>query len=114
MAAVIVLIALIVASFWIGAILVDIFLILVALASLAAFALLGYAAWQIIGLVKEVRGEVQTLMTTAQDTMNDVRGTARFISDELVTPVSKTVQVVSGVRATARALTEPISKRIKS
>jgi hypothetical protein len=108
---VIVLILLIIGAFWNGQALVDIFIILAALTSLVAFALLGYAALQVIDLVKEVRGEVHTLVGTAQDTMTEVQGTARFISDNLVQPVSQAVGFVSAARATARSFTEPLYKR---
>src|SRR5690348_6833040 len=79
--AVVLVLALIVASFWIGQVLVYIFIILAALFSLISFALLSYAALQIIQLVQEVRGEVNTLVGTARETMTEVQGTARFMSD---------------------------------
>jgi hypothetical protein len=107
----VVLILLVVGAFWNGQALVDIFLILAALTSLVAFALLGYAALQVIDLVKEVRGEVQTLVGNAQETMTEVQGTARFISDNLVQPVSQAVGFVSAARATAKSFTEPLYKR---
>lgn len=79
--------------------------------SLIAFALLAYAALQIVGLVKEIRGEVTTLVGTAQETMTEVQGTTRFISDNLVQPVSQAVGFLSAARATAKAFTEPLYKR---
>jgi hypothetical protein len=94
-----------------GQVIVDIMLIFAALFSIAAFALLGYAALQIIGLVQEVRGEVQTLVGTAQDTMTEVRGTARFVSDTVVQPVSQAVGFLSAARATAKSFTEPLYRR---
>lgn len=97
--------------FWIGQTLVYIFLILVALASLVAFSLLAYAAIQIIGLVQEVRAEVGTLVGTARETMTEVQGTARFMSDNVVQPVSQAVGFLSAARATAKAFTEPLYKR---
>lgn len=105
------LIALIVASFWIGQILVDIFVILAALVSLIAFALLGYAALQVVGLVKELRGEVKTLVGTAQDTLHEVQGTARFVGDSVVKPATQAAGFVSAARATAKSFTEPLFKR---
>lgn len=101
-------------AFFDGQLIVDIMLILAALFSLIAFALLGYAAVQVIGLVKEVRGEIHTLVGTAQDTMNEVRGTARFVSDTVVQPVSEAVGFVSAARATARSFTEPLYKKLRS
>lgn len=107
----VVLILFVVGAFWNGQDLVDIAIILAALMSLVAFSLLGYAALQVIDLVKEVRGEVKTLVGTAQETMTEVQGTARFVSDNLVQPVSQAVSFVSAARATARSFTEPLYKR---
>ena len=97
------------AIFW-GGTLVYIFLILAALASIAAFALLGYAALQIVQLVQEIRGEVKTLVGSAQETMTEVRGTARFVGDTVVRPVSRATAFISATRATVRSFTEPLYK----
>lgn len=110
-AALVLILILIVASFFIGQTLVYIFLILAALVSLVAFALLGYAALQIISLVQEIRGEVTTLVGSARETMTEVQGTARFVSDNVVQPVSQAVGFLSAARATARSFTEPLYKR---
>lgn len=110
-AALVLIIILVVASFFIGQTLVYIAIILTALVSLAAFALLGYAALQIVQLVKEVRAEVDTLVGSAKETMTEVQGTARFVSDNIVQPVSQAVGFLSAARATARAFTEPLYKR---
>jgi len=106
-----VIVGLIVGAFYIGQQLVDIFLIVTALFSLIAFALLGYAAVQVVGLVKEVKGEVKGLVDTAQETLADVQGTARFMSDSVVTPVAQAAGFVSAIRGTLRAFTEPLFKR---
>ncbi len=105
------LIALVVGAFFIGQQLVDIFLILAALTSLVAFALLGYAALQVVTLVREVKGEIQTLVSTAQDTMAEVQGTARFVNTSVVSPVAQAAGYVSATRATLKAFTEPLYKR---
>jgi hypothetical protein len=109
--AVILLVGIVVASFFIGQTLVDIFVILAALVSLAAFALLGYAALQIVGLVKEVRGEVQTMVSTAKETLGEVQGTARFVSDNVVGPAAQAAAFMSAARATLKSFTEPLYKR---
>jgi hypothetical protein len=110
-AAVVVLAALIVLAFLNGQLLVDIILVITALVSLTAFALLGYAALQIVALVKEVRGEIHTLMGTAQETMAEVQGTARFVNSTVVGPVAHAAGWVSATRATLKSFTEPLYKR---
>ncbi|GAC1322225.1 MAG: hypothetical protein NVS2B16_10190 [Chloroflexota bacterium] len=88
-------------------------MILAAVVSLCAFAALGYAAIEIVGLVREIRGEVKTLIGSAQETMTEVRGTARFVNDTVVHPVSEAAGYVSATRATLKAFTEPLYKRRK-
>jgi hypothetical protein len=104
-------VAIIVGSFFIGQTLVDIAVIFAALASFAAFVSLAYAGLQIVALVKEVRGEVRTLVGNAQDAVTEVRGTARFVSETVVQPVSQVAGFVSATRATIKAFTEPLYKR---
>lgn len=104
-------IVLIIASFFIGQILVDIFLILAALVSFAAFALLGYAAFQVVGLIREIKGEMATLVTTAQETLGEVQGTARFVGETVVQPATTAAGWLSATRATVKAFTEPLYKR---
>lgn len=89
-------------------------LILTAAVSLCAFAALGYAAMEIVSLVREVRGEVKTLIGSARETMTEVQGTARFVNETVVQPVSEAAGFVSATRATVRAFTEPLYKRRKS
>jgi hypothetical protein len=94
-----------------GQAVVDVFVLIALLVSLSAFALLGYAALQVVGLVKEVRGEVKTLIGTAQETIADVQGTARFVNESVVNPVAQAAGFVSATRATLKSFTEPLYKR---
>ncbi len=94
-----------------GQAVVDVFVLLALLVSLSAFALLGYAALQIVGLVKEVRGEVKTLIGTAQETLTEVQGTARFVNESVVSPVAQAAGFVSATRATLKSFSEPLYKR---
>jgi hypothetical protein len=104
-------IGLIVGSFFIGQTLVDIFVILAALLSLIAFAFLSYAALQIVGILKEVRGEVNTVVRTATETLGEVQGTVQFVNDAVVGPVAHAAGWLSATRATLKAFTEPLYRR---
>jgi hypothetical protein len=90
---------------------VDVFVLIALLVSLTAFGLLGYAALQVVGLIKEVRGEVKTLISTAQETLSEVQGTARFVNESVVSPVAQAAGFVSATRATVKSFTEPLYKR---
>lgn len=94
-----------------GQAVVDVFVLLALVVSLSAFALLGYAALQVVGLVKEIRGEVKTLMGTAHETMTELQGTARFVNEAVVSPVAQAAGFVTAARATVKSFTEPLYKR---
>lgn len=56
----------------------------------------------VMGLVKDVkltvREDVQPLLATGRETVNNVTGTSRFLSDTVVSPVLRLYGIVSGVR----------------
>ena len=58
-----------------------------------------------------MRGEVKTLVDSAKETLDEVQGTARFMSRTVVTPVSQAVGLFGAARATVKAFTEPLFKR---
>jgi hypothetical protein len=66
---------------------------------------------QVVGLVREVRAEVQTLAGTALESLAEIQGTARYVNDSVVRPVSTVAAWVAAARATLRAFTEPLYKR---
>jgi hypothetical protein len=98
-------------AFVLGQTLVDIMVILVALFSFLVFALLGYAAWQIVGLVKDVRGEVDMLIGATKETLTEVRGTARFVGETVIGPATRAAGFMSMARAVLRSFTEPVTNR---
>jgi hypothetical protein len=107
----VVFIGIVVACFFIGQVLVDIALILAALVSLISFALLGYAAIQVVQLVRDVRAETQVLAGTARESLGEIQGTARFINESIIAPVSQTAAFVAATRAILKSLTEPLYRR---
>ena len=105
------LVILVVAAIFNAQALIDVLLILVAVTSFAAFALLGYAAMQVVALVKEVRGEVTILVGTAQETLTEVQGTVRFMSESVVQPATHAMAWANATRVTVKSFTEPLYKR---
>lgn len=91
----------------------DVILILAALLSLVAFSFLAYAGLLIWRLVKDVKGEVTTVSDTAKQSMNEVTGTARFISESFVKPATTVAGYAAAMRATVSALTQDLSKKTK-
>ena len=90
------------ADFW--SVTVDIFVILVALASIVALALIALLVVEVLGLVRQVRGEIKPLVEQAQQTVRSVQGTTEFVSAGLVKPAIQTASIASGVLRTISVL----------
>ena len=82
----------------------DILIIFLALTSIVVWALLGILIWQIWRLTKLVQSELKPMMADTKETIATVRGTANFMSENVVTPVIQTTSRVAGYRRTAMAL----------
>lgn len=82
----------------------DIAIIIIALQTIVIGVLLGVLIWQIWRLVKIVQTEVMPIIEDTQATVNTVRGTATFVSNNVVDPVIKTNTRVTKWRATTQAL----------
>jgi uncharacterized Tic20 family protein len=91
----------------------DVILIIAALLSLVAFASLAYAGLVIWRLVKDVKSEVTVVSDTAKESMNEVTGTVRFISESLVKPATVVAGYATAVRATVSALTHDATKKTR-
>lgn len=100
------------------AILRDISIILLALASLVAMLIVIFIAWKIYRLVSVIKVRVEeysalgrTLVAnaaetvhTATDAATTVKGSAEFLSDTVVNPVVQVVSAVSGAQSFVAAL----------
>ncbi|HAJ35702.1 MAG TPA: hypothetical protein DCL15_08425 [Chloroflexi bacterium] len=82
----------------------DILIIFLALTSIVVWVLLGILIWQIWRLTKLVQSELKPMIVDTKETIATVRGTAAFMSENVVTPVIQTSSRVAGYRRTAMAL----------
>lgn len=82
----------------------DILIIFLALTSIVVWILLGILIWQIWRLTRMVQYEIKPIIADTKETIATVRGTANFMSDNVVTPVIQTSSKASGYRRTAMAL----------
>ncbi|MFN8491921.1 MAG: hypothetical protein U0350_30250 [Caldilineaceae bacterium] len=83
----------------------DIAIIIIAIQSIVIGALLAVLVWQIWRLVKMIQTEIKPIIQDTQTTISTVRGTATFVSDNVVDPVVKTSSKVAGMRRTVQSLT---------
>ena len=67
----------------------DIAIILIAVETIIINALLVILVWQIWRLVKMFQNEIKPIIDDAQETVGTVRGTATFVSQNVVDPVAK-------------------------
>jgi hypothetical protein len=89
----------------------DIAIIIIALQTIVIGVLLGVLIWQIWRLVKMIQTEIKPIITDTQDTLRTVRGTATFVSDNVVEPVVKTGGAVVRFRRTFQSLTADLVPR---
>lgn len=82
----------------------DVAIIFVALEILILNALLIVLVWQVWRLVKMIQTEVKPIIQDTQETVGTVRGTADFVSVNVVEPVVKTSSKLAGWRRSATVL----------
>jgi hypothetical protein len=92
----------------ISATLRDIAIIVVAVETIIINALLILLVWQIWRLIKMIREEIKPILEDTKDTIGTVRGTADFVSNNVVDPVVKTSGKIAGFRQTLRTLQNEI------
>lgn len=92
----------------ISATLRDIAIIIVAVETIIINALLIILIWQIWRLIKMVRDEIKPILEDTKETVGTVRGTADFVSGNVVDPVVKTSGKIAGFRQTLRTLQSEI------
>ena len=82
----------------------DIAIIIIAVQSIVIGVLIGVLVWQVWRLVKIVQTEVKPIIEDTQATVHTVRGTATFISHNVVEPVIRTNTQATKWRTTSQAL----------
>ena len=82
----------------------DLAIILLAMQALIVNILLGILIWQIWRMIKMVQTEVKPIIEDTQETVNTVRGTAGFVSENVVDPVVRANRTVFKWRGTLSAL----------
>lgn len=82
----------------------DIAIIIVAIQSIVIGVLLGVLIWQIWRLVKIIQVEVMPIIDDTRATVNTVRGTTTFVSNNVVDPVIQANTRVTKWTTTSRAL----------
>ncbi len=82
----------------------DIAIIILAFQSIVVGALMIYLLLQIRSLVSLLRDEIKPLLESANHTADTVRGTADFVSSNLVQPIVRANSFVAGIRGGLKAL----------
>lgn len=91
----------------------DIAIIVVAIESIFVFMLLGVLVWQIWRLTKMVQTEIKPVIEDAQETLNTLKATTNFVSDNVVQPVTKASSQAVAARRTAGVLINGLMPRRK-
>lgn len=82
----------------------DIFIIALALTSFLIGLLLLVLIFQLQSLIALLRNEIKPMLTNANQTVSTVRGTAVFVSDNLVKPTINIASFVAGVKGVQQAI----------
>jgi NADH:ubiquinone oxidoreductase subunit K len=82
----------------------DIFIIALAVTSLAIGLLLLVLVFQMQSLIALLRNEIKPMLTNANQTVNTVRGTAVFVSDNLVKPTISVASFAAGAKGVQQAI----------
>ncbi len=83
----------------------DIAIIIIALQTIVIGVLLGVLVWQLWRLARMIQTEIKPIIQDTQETVNTVRGTANFVSDNVFQPVAKTSSRLVRYRRTLQSLT---------
>jgi hypothetical protein len=89
----------------------DIFIILMAVESLAIGILLIVLIFQLINLTKLLREEVLPILNSTNETVSTVKQTTTFVSDVVVSPLVRVASTISAVRGGLRAIFGPRRSR---
>lgn len=76
----------------------DIFIIVMALESLVLGAALVVLIVQIATLINLLQNEIKPILDSTNDTVNNLRGTTQFLSNNLVEPVLKLNEYLAGMK----------------
>ncbi len=82
----------------------DIAIIVIALETVVLNALLIVLIWQVWRLVRMLRDEIRPMLEDARETVDTVKGTATFVSEEVVSPVIQAGSRLAGFRRTVQVL----------
>ncbi|HMN11702.1 MAG TPA: hypothetical protein PKD55_05185 [Bellilinea sp.] len=76
----------------------DIFIIFMALTSLIFTAAIVVLIIQVAALINLLQNEIKPILHTTQDTLNNVKGTTQFMTNNLVAPVIKMNEYAAGAK----------------
>jgi len=88
-------------------------LLIAAILSLVAFAILVVVALEIRDLVKQIKNEIMPIIGTAKQTVNTMQGTSEFVTSGLVKPLITSVSVTAGVAKTAQVLGSSLARSLR-
>ncbi|MDY7041053.1 MAG: hypothetical protein SVX38_09340, partial [Chloroflexota bacterium] len=80
------------------AVLRDVFIIVLALESIVVGALLSILIFQIQNLTRLLQEEIKPILDSTNETVSTVRGTATFVSENVVSPMIGAASYVSAAR----------------
>jgi hypothetical protein len=91
----------------------DLCIVALALVSGLIGLLLMVLIFQVQSLIALLRNEIKPMLTNVNETVNTVRGTTVFVSDNLVKPTIGFASFVAGIKGVQQAFTEKVNSASK-
>lgn len=86
----------------------DFAIVILAMQALVVNILLGILIWQVWRMIKMLDKEVKPILEDTQETLSTLRGTATFMSDNVVDPVVQSTRSATKWRRTLTSLTSDL------
>lgn len=83
----------------------DVAIIVLALESILVGILLIFLIFQLQGLIRLLREEIQPILDSINETASTVRGTTAFVSDTVISPMMRIAGIISALRRIIDVLT---------
>jgi hypothetical protein len=92
----------------------DLFIIVLAFESLVIGTLLVILIYQLIKLIRMLRDDLKPMIESTQETLNTVKGTATFVSQQVTKPAIAATGYASGIGRSLSVLIQMLPRRRRS
>ena len=89
----------------------DLFIIVLALETFIIGTLIVILVYQLIALIRMLRDDLKPMIASTQETVNTVKGTATFVSEQVTKPAIAASSYATGIARSIRVMTQMLPRR---